>query len=75
MNNNDKPVVLNVNGNHYIVAIGTRRNTGKWQMKIVDPADGIERWEDTRGTGNKVQQVYSTAVGAWYTLTVAYYIA
>jgi hypothetical protein len=71
--NKDNPIVLNVDGNHYITVTGKRKNGPNWQLKIVDPADGQEHWVNTYPAGhNKITEIGKPG-GGRYTLSVAYY--
>lgn len=66
-----KPILANVNNNHYIVICGKRFDDNAYQLKYMDPADGSTKWGATATTGNDNNKIDS--VGA-YTLSVLYYI-
>ena len=66
---NGNPIVANVNGNHYVIIHGTRRN-GTYQLKIMDPATGSSTWVDTDVDENSAQRI--RAAGS-YALSVLYY--
>lgn len=66
-----KPIVANVNNNHYIIICGKRFNNNLYELEYMDPANGSTTWGATATTGNDNAKIDS--VGA-YSLSVLYYI-
>jgi hypothetical protein len=65
--NQGRPVIANVNGDHYIIICGKRsvKGTG-YQLQIMDPGTGTKTWVNTDNGGK-------TANAGQYSLTVLYY--
>ncbi|MBN3894273.1 MAG: DUF4157 domain-containing protein [Nostoc sp. NOS(2021)] len=68
--NKDKPIVANVNGNHYIILTERIFNNGTYQLRYMDPADGQFHTLDAVEDPSDPQRI--TGVGN-YTLSVLYY--
>lgn len=66
-----KPIVANVNNNHYIIICGKRFNNGNYQLQYMDPGYGSTTWADTATTGSDKTRI--DQVGG-YALSVLYYI-
>lgn len=45
--NAGRPMIANVDGEHYVVICGKRKLGTVYQIKIMDPATGMSRWVDT----------------------------
>jgi hypothetical protein len=70
--NAGKPILVNVNGEHYVILCGKRSNDSKYEVELMDPATGTKAWYDT--TPDTTSGLKITAAGA-YSLTVFYYLS
>lgn len=61
-----KPILANVNNNHYVVICGKHKNNGDYKLQIMDPASGNKSWVSTdSGT--------HTGTAGGYSLSVLYF--
>ncbi|MES2073999.1 MAG: papain-like cysteine protease family protein, partial [Pseudomonadota bacterium] len=67
--NRGRPMIANVNGDHYVIICGKRSVKGAgYQLQIMDPGTGTTSWVNTDSGGK-------TANAGQYSLTVVYYTA
>lgn len=49
-----KPIVANINSDHYVVICGTKEESGTTSLKVMDPYKGTQKWyvveEDSTGS-------------------------
>jgi hypothetical protein len=63
-----KPIVANVDGQHYVIICGRRNNGRKFEVQLMDPLTGKKTWVKTHGQKSSIAKVGS------YTLTTLYYL-
>ena len=63
-----KPIIANVNSDHYVIICGKRSNNGQYEIKIMDPATGKMNWLAATGTGQSISRI------GGYALSVLYYV-
>ena len=67
-----RPILVNIDGVHYVILCGKRSNDSNYEVELMDPATGSKAWHATTSDPNSTQKI--THVGS-YALTVFYYLA
>jgi Papain-like cysteine protease AvrRpt2 len=67
--NAGRPILANVNNNHYVVICGKRKNGSNYELEIMDPGTGSKSWVSTSGGSDNSH----IGQAGGFTLSVLYY--
>lgn len=67
--NAQRPILANVNNDHYVVICGKRKNNNNYELEIMDPGTGSTTWVNTGGGSDNSH----IGQAGGYTLSVLYY--